>query len=68
LTHGVLLPLIVPGCAGIDITVTPRLRAAEVPHTFEAVTLIVPLLGLAVARMELVVAVPPVQAAGRLQL
>ena len=57
-----------PGCAGMEITVTAIVWAMEEPHTLLAVTLMVPLLGLAVARMDEVVDIPPVQPDGRFQV
>src|SRR4051812_45676685 len=65
--QGAALPLIVPGCTGIDTAVTARVLADEEPQTLFAVTLTVPLLGLAVAVIAFVVLVP-VQAVGRLQV
>ena len=55
----------VPGCAGIVITVTLKVCATEGPHELFAVTEIVPPLAPAVALIELVVLLPD-QPAGKL--
>jgi hypothetical protein len=51
-------PKIVPGVAGAVFTVIARVEEAEDPHELFAVTLILPLVALAVVVIELVVDVP----------
>jgi hypothetical protein len=51
-------PEIVPGVAGIELTVTANVCAGEAPHTLSAVTVMFPLVALAVVVIEFVVEVP----------
>ena len=63
----VVVPLIVPGVAGMVITDTSCDEADEVPHVFTAVTEMLPLVVLAVVLIEFVVEVPT-HPAGNVQL
>ena len=56
--QGVAEPVIVPGAAGVDVGVTARVFGADVPQTFEAVTVIFPALAFDVATMLVVVELP----------
>jgi hypothetical protein len=51
-------PEIVPGVAGVELTVTANVCAALVPHVLSAVTVIFPLVVFAVVVIEFVVEVP----------
>ena len=51
-------PLMVPGAAGMLFTVILSVRGAEEPQELFAVTVILPLVELAVVTMEFVVEVP----------
>ena len=53
-----LVPEIVPGVFGTELTVIGNVAAVELPHVLFAVTVIVPLVELAVVAIELVVEVP----------
>jgi hypothetical protein len=63
----VVVPEIAPGVVGVVFTVITLDEEPEVPHAFEAVTLMLPLVPLAVVVMELVVDVP-VQPPGLVQV
>ena len=65
--HGLALPVIVPGCAGVGDGVVASVRAVEVPQVFVAVTLTLPAVALGVAEIVVVVDVP-VQPAGSVQV
>ena len=54
----VVVPEIAPGVAGAEFTVIARVEEAEEPHELFAVTLMFPLVALAVVVIELVVEVP----------
>lgn len=60
-------PVIVPGVAGMGVTVTANVLAGDDPQALFAVTVIFPLVALAVAVMELVLEVP-VQPPGSTQV
>ena len=63
----VVVPVIVPGAAGAELTVIACVEAKLVPQPFVAVTDTFPLVALAVAEIEFVVDVP-VQPEGKVQL
>ena len=63
----IVLPLMVPGAAGAELTVTATDCAADVPQVLLAATETFPLVVLAVAVTELVVE-EPVQPLGRVQV
>ena len=63
----VALPVIIPGWAGMTLTVTASVAAADDPHALLAVTVTFPLVALAVALIEFVVEVP-VHPPGRVQV
>ena len=56
--HTVVLPVMLPGCAGVVVTVTLRFDAEEVPHALVAVTEMVPPVAPAVVLMLFVVLLP----------
>ena len=64
--QGVVLPAIVPGCAGNGETATASVRAMPVPQALLAVTVIVPPVAPTVATMVFVVELPD-QPAGKNQ-
>lgn len=53
-----VVPAMAPGVAGIGVTVIAKVAAEELPHELLAVTVMLPLVALAVVEMELVVDVP----------
>ena len=55
-TQKVVVPAIEPGVVGVFVTAS--VEASPAPHAFEAVTLIWPVVALAVASIELVVDAP----------
>ena len=57
-SHIELLPVIVPGVAGIELTVTASVWNVEEPHELLAVTVIFPLVVPAVALILVVVELP----------
>jgi hypothetical protein len=63
----VAVPEIVPGVAGIVFTVIAKLAAEEFPQALFAVTVMFPLVELAVVFIELVVEVP-LQPPGNVQV
>jgi len=65
--HGVALPVIAPGVAGVDAGVTAKVAAALVPQVFVAVTVTLPAVAFGVAEILVVVEVPD-QPAGRVQV
>ncbi len=65
--QGVVLPEILPGCAGADVTVATSVRAVDGPQVLFAVTEIVPPALPTVVVIELVVLVP-VQPLGNVQV
>ena len=62
-----VLPVIVPGCAGIEAMVTAKVLVLEAPQALLAMTETVPPVPPAVAEMLLVVLLP-VQPPGRVQV
>jgi hypothetical protein len=54
----VVVPEIVPGVAGTGLTVTPSVCTTELPQVLFAVTVIFPLVELAVVLIEFVVDTP----------
>ena len=54
----VAFPLMVPGMAGAEFTVTLNICAADDPQAFCAITVISPFAGLAVVEIEVVVEEP----------
>ena len=65
--HGVALPVIDPGVAGVDAGVTAKVRAEEAPHALFATTLTFPAVAFGVAEILVVVEVP-VQPDGKVQV